>query len=104
MNPNDLLNQIQSQLDKTLSGAGSITDEVNQLVRVSVTKALSGLDIVSREEFDAQQAVLKRSREKIDLLEKQLSQIEELIKRKSKLWLKLQYNFCKARLILNDYR
>jgi BMFP domain-containing protein YqiC len=56
---------------------------VNQLVRVSVTKALSGLDIVSREEFDAQQAVLKRSREKIDLLEKQLSQIEELIKRKS---------------------
>jgi BMFP domain-containing protein YqiC len=38
---------------------------------------------VSREEFDAQQAVLKRSREKIDLLEKQLSQIEELIKRKS---------------------
>ena len=47
MNPNDLLNQIQSQLDKTLSGAGSITDEVNQLVRVSVTKALSGLDTVS---------------------------------------------------------
>ena len=83
MNPNDLLNQIQSQLDKTLSGAGSITDEVNQLVRVSVTKVLSGLDIVSREEFDAQQAVLKRSREKIDLLEKQLSQIEQLIKQKS---------------------
>jgi BMFP domain-containing protein YqiC len=83
MNPNDLLNQIQSQLDKTLSGAGSITEEVNQLVSESVTKALSGLDIVSREEFDAQQAVLKRSREKIDLLEKQLSQIEELIKRKS---------------------
>ena len=83
MNPNDLLNQIQSQLDKTLAGAGSITDEVNQLVRVSVTKALSGLDIVSREEFDAQQAVLKRSREKIDFLEKQLSQIEELIKGKS---------------------
>jgi hypothetical protein len=38
---------------------------------------------VSREEFDAQQAVLKRSREKIDLLEKHLSQIEELIKGKS---------------------
>ena len=83
MNPNDLLNQIQSQLDNTLSGAGSITDEGNQLVRGSVTKALSGLDIVAREEFDAQQAVLKRSREKIDLLEKQLSQIEELIKGKS---------------------
>ena len=83
MNPSDLLNQIQSQLDKTLSGVGSITDEVHQLVRVSVNKTLSGLDIVSREEFDAQQAVLKRSREKIDLLEKQLSQVEELIKGKN---------------------
>ena len=66
MNPNELLSQIQSHLDKTLAGAGSITDEVRQLVRASVTKTLSGLDIVSREEFDAQQAVLQRSREKIE--------------------------------------
>ena len=76
MNPNDLLNQIQSQLDKTLSGAGSITDEVHQLVRVSVTKALSGLDIVSREEFDAQAAVLARTRKKLQDLEEQVANLE----------------------------
>jgi len=45
-----------------------------------MTKTLSGLDIVSRDEFDAQQAVLKRSREKIDRLEQQISEMEALFK------------------------
>ncbi|MBT3528876.1 MAG: accessory factor UbiK family protein, partial [Porticoccaceae bacterium] len=37
------------------------------------------LDVVTREEFDTQQAVLVRSREKIDVLEKQIAEIETLI-------------------------
>jgi len=55
-------------------------DEIHQLLRVAMTKTLSGLDIVSRDEFDAQQAVLKRSREKIDRLEQQISEMEALFK------------------------
>jgi BMFP domain-containing protein YqiC len=55
-------------------------EKIHQLLRVAMTKTLSGLDIVSRDEFDAQQAVLKRSREKIDVLEQQVSEMEALIK------------------------
>jgi len=35
----------------------------------------SKLDLVTREEFDAQRAVLLRSREKIDALERQLAEL-----------------------------
>ncbi|MBT3799027.1 MAG: accessory factor UbiK family protein, partial [Porticoccaceae bacterium] len=45
----------------------------------AMTKTIAGLDIVSRDEFDAQQAVLLRSREKIDALEQQLTELEILL-------------------------
>ena len=37
---------------------------------------LSKLDLVTREEFEVQQAVLQRTREKLEVLEKRLSEIE----------------------------
>jgi BMFP domain-containing protein YqiC len=63
----------------TLSGAQSISGELQQLLRAAMTKTIAGLDIVSRDEFDAQQAVLLRSREKIDALEQQLTELEALL-------------------------
>jgi BMFP domain-containing protein YqiC len=53
--------------------------EMHQLLRAAMNKTLSNLDVVTREEFDTQQAVLVRSREKIDVLEKQIAEIETLI-------------------------
>jgi BMFP domain-containing protein YqiC len=52
---------------------------MHQLLRAAMNKTLSNLDVVTREEFDTQQAVLVRSREKIDALEKQIAEIETLI-------------------------
>ena len=40
----------------------------------------SKLELVSQEEFDTQRAVLMRSREKIDALEKQLAELEAAFK------------------------
>jgi BMFP domain-containing protein YqiC len=40
---------------------------------------LSKLDLVTREEFDAQAAVLMRTREKVDALESRMSEIETMI-------------------------
>ena len=37
------------------------------------------MDLVTREEFDIQQAVLQRSREKLDALETQISGLEDSI-------------------------
>jgi len=79
MNADDLYNQFQKNVTDTLSGAQSISGELQQLLRAAMTKTIAGLDIVSRDEFDAQQAVLLRSREKIDALEQQLTELEALL-------------------------
>ncbi|HIG67557.1 MAG TPA: accessory factor UbiK family protein [Porticoccaceae bacterium] len=79
MNADDLYNQFQKNVTGALSGAQSISIELQQLLRAAMTKTIAGLDIVSRDEFDAQQAVLLRSREKIDALEQQLTELEALL-------------------------
>ena len=38
------------------------------------------MDLITREEFDVQTGVLKKTREKLDRLEEQLSKIEKNIK------------------------
>jgi BMFP domain-containing protein YqiC len=79
MNAEDLYNQFQKNVTDTLSGAQSISGELQNLLRAAMKKTIAGLDIVSRDEFDAQQAVLLRSREKIDALEQQLTELEALL-------------------------
>ena len=45
-------------------------------MRSAIASALKKMDLVSRDEFDTQQAVLKRSREKLEKLEQQLAELE----------------------------
>jgi len=52
-------------------------------VKAIVSSALRKLNLVTREEFDIQAAVLLRTREKIDLLEKQVSDLEQLLAKKT---------------------
>ncbi len=44
--------------------------------------ALSKLDLVTRDEFDAQSAVLQRTRQKVDALEEKLTHLTKLIEDK----------------------
>jgi len=73
MNPEDLHKDVLDQLNKTLAGAQAISDEAKGHLRSAMMSTFSKLDLVTREEFDAQRAVLLRSREKIDALERQLA-------------------------------
>lgn len=66
-----------------------ILDEVNKAfshqpgalpgkqLHAALQAALSKLNLVSRDEFDAQSAVLQRTREKLEALEKQLTELEQ---------------------------
>ena len=76
MNPEDLHKDVLEQLSKTFSGAQAISDEAKSHLRIAMMSTFSKLDLVTREEFDAQRAVLQRSREKIDALERQLTELE----------------------------
>ncbi|MGH1439987.1 MAG: accessory factor UbiK family protein [Cellvibrionaceae bacterium] len=68
---------IDEVLKRTKNNEGA-TDQ-SQL-RALLNSVLEKMDIVSRAEFDAQAAVLQRTREKITALEQQLSALEEEIK------------------------
>ena len=80
MNSDDLYEQFFQQLNQTFSGAQAISGELQQHLRSAMMRTFNQLELVPQEEFDIQRAVLMRSREKIDALEKQLAELEAIIK------------------------
>ena len=53
--------------------AGDLEKNIHALLQSAFTK----LALVSREEFDVQAEVLRKTREKLDAIEKQLSELEQ---------------------------
>jgi len=56
--------------------AASPARDVDKNVRALLTGALARLDLVTREEFDVQAQVLRRTREKLEALATRLSELE----------------------------
>jgi len=54
-----------------------VREDLEQNFRSVLQSSLSRLDLVTREEFDVQQAVLARTREKLEALELRLESLEE---------------------------
>ena len=80
MNQDNIINQFIKQFNQAfVPGAQALGDEVQMQVRTAMTNALQKMNLVTREEFDTQQAVLTRSREKLDNLEQQIAELEETI-------------------------
>lgn len=67
------------QLFSTLTGsdAGEERNELQKSVHSIVQNVLEKLDLVTREEFDAQRQVLQKAQRKVDELEQQLQQISD---------------------------
>ena len=57
-------------------GIRELQQDVEKNLRTVLQASLSRLDLVTREEFDVQARVLARTREKLDRLEKILSELE----------------------------
>jgi BMFP domain-containing protein YqiC len=84
LNQDNIVNQFIKQFNQAfIPGAQTLGDEMQMQVRSAMTKALQKMNLVTREEFDIQQAVLHRSREKLDALETQISGLEESIRQLS---------------------
>jgi BMFP domain-containing protein YqiC len=54
-----------------------LKEDAQRNLRAVIQSAFSKLDIVTREEFDAQSAVLARTREKLDQLEAQMEEMKQ---------------------------
>jgi len=63
--------------DAVPEGLRSVRDDVEQNFRSVLRGGLAKLDLVTREEFEVQEAVLARTREKLEALEKRLADLEE---------------------------
>ena len=79
----DILNDIKTNVEKAkehFSGETNNNDSApaSQL-RSIIESTLKRMNLVTREEFDAQKAVLTRTREKLEALEQHVAEIEEKI-------------------------
>lgn len=63
-------------VDAIPPGVKSVAEGLESKVKQVLQAQLSRLDFVSREEFDVQTAVLQRTREKLEALEKRLDLLE----------------------------
>jgi len=58
-------------------GLRSVRDDLETNFRAVLRASLSKLDLVTRDEFEVQEAVLKKTREKLDRLEVKLAELED---------------------------
>jgi ubiquinone biosynthesis accessory factor UbiK len=58
-------------------GAWKLQKDLESNIRAALQSGLAKMNLVTREEFDIQAALLERSREKLDKLEQQLSHLLE---------------------------
>lgn len=79
---NGLIEQITAALRTAFPpGTSGITRDVENNLRAALTSLFARLDLVTREEFEVQQAVLARTREMLEKLEKQVAQLEAAAKK-----------------------
>ena len=73
-----ILDDIAQKLGSVIpEGLQAIQSDVEKNFKTVLQNSFARMDLVTREEFDVQTEVLKRSREKLDLLEKQISELED---------------------------
>ncbi len=71
---NDFAQKFFQEIDRKLPGLQDMLPK--QEIKAAVQSAMGKMDLVTREEFDAQAAVLQRTRERLEQLEKQLAELE----------------------------
>lgn len=72
------LDEIAENITRALPpGLVQMRDDAEKNIRAGLTSAFGKLDLVTREEFEVQQQVLLRTREKLEALEKRVSELEE---------------------------
>ncbi len=72
-----MLQDFAQKLAQDIHGAMENGPAAPSQIQHIITAAVKRLNLVGRDEFDAQTIVLQRSREKIDAMEKQLEQLEK---------------------------
>jgi BMFP domain-containing protein YqiC len=82
---NDPIDKLVRALTEVVpQGLRSVSDDLEENFRSVLKSGLSKLDLVTREEFEVQEAVLARTRENLDAMEARLAGLEDTAGRKAK--------------------
>ena len=74
---NESLEQLTKRISSLIPGdVKHMQDDLESNIRSLLQSTLTKMNLVTREEFDVQSAVLQRTREKLGELEKQLEQLK----------------------------
>jgi ubiquinone biosynthesis accessory factor UbiK len=72
-----LIDELTERLSGSLPrGIQALQGDIHKTLRAGLEAGLSRLDLVTREEFEVQAAVLSRTREKLERLEQRLKTLE----------------------------
>ncbi len=74
---NKTLDDISRRVDELM--ANTPVEDVQKNLRALLSSWFARLDLVTREEFDVQQAVLQRTREKLSQMEARVAELERLL-------------------------
>jgi len=76
--PQDIFAQLQGQFGQFVPDmARAAREDFETQARAAVTAVMAKLELVTREEFDTQQAVLMKTREKVEALEQRVAELEQ---------------------------
>ena len=74
------IDEIASRLADTMPpGLDAIRTDLEKNIRAALQGVLNNMDLVTREEFEVQKAVLAKTRQKVEALEQQLQVLEKQI-------------------------
>jgi len=74
---NDALENLTKRISSLIPGdVKHLQEDIESNVRSLLQSTLTKMNLVTREEFDVQSAVLQRTREKLEELEKVVSQLK----------------------------
>jgi BMFP domain-containing protein YqiC len=77
MSDDSIENLARKLAESVPEGLRSMRDDLETNFRGVLQSGISKLDLVTREEFEVQEAVLARTREKLERLEAKLTEIEK---------------------------
>jgi len=74
---NSFLKDLSDRLVTLLPAVESLRDDVRNQIEQTLKKTFASLDLLTREEFDAQVQSLERSKQRIEELENLVTELEE---------------------------
>lgn len=73
----DINQVVKSVIDALPEGVKNLPHDLQQNLKIAVKSVFGKMDLLTREEFDAQMKVLQRTRKKCDALEQRVKELEQ---------------------------